>query len=79
MTDKATNDRSDDPGTSKGSGSNDREKTNAGAEAMTGASEPPKGDDLPARGRDRQHVSGYGGEGGDPKGSSDTREPNRPQ
>ena len=78
MTDNTTNERSDDQGTATG-GSSEKEKTNAGAEAMTGSSQPPQGDDLAKSGRDRQHVSGYGGEGGDPKGSSDTREPNRPE
>jgi hypothetical protein len=78
MTDNAANDRPDDQGTSKAASDGDQEKTNAGAEAMTGASRPPKGDELPTSGRDRQHVSGYGGDAGDPKPSSDAREPNRP-
>jgi hypothetical protein len=79
MDDKTANDRPDKPDTSGSANSGSQEKTNAGAEAMTGASQPPKGDELPTSGRDRQHVSGYGGDGGDPKQSSDTREPNRPE
>lgn len=30
-------------------------------------------------GREREHVSGYGGKGGEPKTSSDQREPNEPE
>jgi hypothetical protein len=73
-----SNERSNEQGTSESNVETGQEKTNAGAEAMTGAAQPPEGDELTTPGRDRQHVSGYGGGGGDPKATSDTREPNRP-
>jgi hypothetical protein len=54
----------------------DEKKTGAGAEAAHDADAVPG--DATEQPRDREHVSGYGGAGSDPKSSSDQREPKRP-
>ena len=60
----------------------DGAKTGAGTEAVQGTPESSTassgGKGAPGASRDRPHESGYGGRGGEPKSSSDTREPNRP-
>lgn len=63
----------------------DGTKTGAGAEAVQGTPEASiessgvAGDkSAPGASRERQHESGYGGRGGEPKSSSEKREPNRP-
>jgi hypothetical protein len=62
----------------------DGAKTGAGAEAVQGTPESSTasgaaGDkSTPGASRDRSHESGYGGRGGEPKTSSENREPNRP-
>jgi hypothetical protein len=53
-------------------------KTNAGSEATVGPRASVEPDVASPPNRDREHVSGYGGHGGEPKSSSDTREPSRP-
>ena len=60
-------------------------KTGAGSEAVQGTPESSNessgvGSDKSAPGasRDRSHESGYGGSGGEPKTSSENREPNKP-
>jgi hypothetical protein len=47
-----------------------RGETAAGAESVQGMKH--------TGGRDREHQSGYGGQQGEPKTSSDQREPHRP-
>jgi hypothetical protein len=71
--------------TDQADGHDDREddaspptKTNAGSEATVGSRASRDPDVASPPNRDREHVSGYGGEGGKPKSSSDTREPDRP-
>jgi hypothetical protein len=53
-------------------------KTNAGSEATVGSRASSESGDASPPNRDREHVSGYGGDGGEPKSSSDAREPTRP-
>jgi hypothetical protein len=53
-------------------------ETGAGAEATHGTGAAPVDPNATETTRDREHVSGYGGQGGAPKTSSDTREPRRP-
>ncbi len=53
-------------------------ETGAGAEATHGTGAAPVDPDAAEPTRDREHVSGYGGQGGAPKTSSDKREPRRP-
>lgn len=53
-------------------------KTNAGLEATVGSHPTREPGGTSPLNRDREHVSGYGGDGGEPKSSSDVREPNRP-
>jgi hypothetical protein len=53
-------------------------ETGAGAEATHGTGAAPVDPNAADTIRDREHVSGYGGHGGDPKSSSDEREPHRP-
>jgi hypothetical protein len=53
-------------------------ETGAGAEATHGTGAAPADPDAAGTVRDREHVSGYGGHGGEPKTSSDEREPRRP-
>jgi hypothetical protein len=62
--------RSDNVGT--------KPETGAGAEATHGTGAAPVDPNATETTRDREHVSGYGGHGGDPKTSSDEREPHRP-
>ena len=63
----------------------DGTKTGAGAEAVQGTPESSlessgvaADKSAPGASRDRPHESGYGGRGGEPKSSSENREPNRP-
>ena len=63
----------------------DGAKTGAGSEAVAGTPESSVESSgaggeksAPGASRDRPHESGYGGRGGEPKSSSDNREPNRP-
>ena len=53
-------------------------ETGAGAEATHGTGAAPVDPNATDAVRDREHLSGYGGHGGDAKTSSDQREPHRP-
>ena len=53
-------------------------ETGGGAEATHGTGAAPVDPNETDTTHDREHVSGYGGHGGDAKTSSDQREPHRP-
>jgi hypothetical protein len=72
------NDSRDSSNQAKRSDKGNEPETGAGAEATHGTGAAPVDPDAAETTRDREHVSGYGGDGGAPKTSSDKREPHRP-